>query len=238
MLPLALFRSKQFTGTNVATLCIYAGLGGVMFLLALRLQVSLGYSALEASAAFLPFTILMLFASPGAGQLSQRIGARLPMTVGPVITATGAWVLSGIEPGDTFAASVLPGVVGLGLGMAITVAPLTAAVLGSVSGDFTGVASGVSNAVARTAGMLAVAALPAVAGITADVSLALGLDAGYTTGIRIASGLVALGGAAAFLLVRDTARVRPVVHASPVLACHDAVLAQPTPNRDRATAER
>ena len=82
-----------------------------MFLLALRLQVSLGYSALEASAAFLPFTVLMLFVSPAAGQLSQRIGARLPMTIGPVITATGAWAQRH-QTGDTFAASVLPGLSG------------------------------------------------------------------------------------------------------------------------------
>jgi EmrB/QacA subfamily drug resistance transporter len=227
MLPLRVFRSRQFSGTNLATFAIYAGLGGAMFLLALRLQVSLGYSALEAGSATLPFTVLMLFISPAAGQVSQRIGARVPMTVGPLITAVGIWVLSTVDPGDQFGAVVLPGVVLLGLGMAITVAPLTAAVLGSVGSDLTGVASGVSNAVARTAGMLAVAALPALAGITAASGLAAGLDDGYRLALQIAAGFAAVGGLISALLVRRTAAVPSMVHPSPVFACHDSSLAAP-----------
>ena len=227
MLPLRVFRSRQFTGTNLATFAIYAGLGGAMFLLALRLQVSLGYSALEAGAATLPFTVLMLVISPAAGQVSQRIGPRWPMTIGPLITAAGIWVMHTISPGDAFATVVLPAVVLLGLGMAITVAPLTAAVLGSVGGDLTGVASGVSNAVARTAGMLAVAALPALAGITAASGLAAGLDDGYGLALQIAAGFTAVGGLISALLVRDAVSVRPIVHPSPVFACHDPALATP-----------
>jgi MFS family permease len=175
----------------------------------------------------LPFTVLMLFVSPVAGQVSQRIGARVPMTVGPLITAAGIWILSAIDPGDQFGAVVLPGVVLLGLGMAITVAPLTAAVLGSVGTDLTGVASGVSNAVARTAGMLAVAALPALAGVTAASGLAAGLDDGYRLALQIAAVFAAVGGLISALLVRRTAAVPPMVHPSPVFACHDSSLAAP-----------
>ncbi len=90
MLPLRLFRSPQFTGTNLTTLAVYAGLSGGLFLLVLRLQVSLGYSALEAGASLVPFTIIMLVLSPFAGQLGQRVGARIPLTVGPIVSA-GTW---------------------------------------------------------------------------------------------------------------------------------------------------
>ena len=136
-----------------------------MFLLVLRLQVSLDYSALAAGASLVPFTVIMLLLSPFAGQLGQKIGARIPLTVGPLVAAVGLFLLSGVDAGDSYLRDVLPGVVVLGVGMAITVAPLTAAVLGSVGDDMAGVASGVNNAVARFAGMLAVAALPALAGI-------------------------------------------------------------------------
>jgi EmrB/QacA subfamily drug resistance transporter len=160
MLPLRLFRVPQFTGTNLTTFAVYAGLGGALFLVVLRLQMSLGYSALEAGASLVPFTVIMLLLSPKAGQLGQRVGARLPLTVGPIVAGFGILLLSDVSAGDTYATGVLPGVAMFGAGMAITVAPLTAAVLGSVDDEVAGVASGVNNAVARFAGLLAVAALP------------------------------------------------------------------------------
>ena len=174
MLPLRIFRSRQFSGTNLTTLAVYAGLGGAIFLVVLRLQISLGYSALESGAAFVPFTVIMLFLSPAAGQLGQKVGARLPMTVGPIVAAAGILLLSRVAPGDTYVSGVLPGIIVFGLGLALTVAPLTAAVLASVGDELTGVASGVNNAVARLAGLLAVAALPALAGISTGETMKAG----------------------------------------------------------------
>ncbi|MGH9189114.1 MAG: MFS transporter [Acidimicrobiales bacterium] len=225
MLPLRIFRSRQFSGTNLTTLAVYAGLSGALFLVVLRLQISLGYSALEAGAALVPFTLLMLTLSSKAGQLAQRIGARLPMTVGPLVTAAGIILLSWIAPGSRYVTAVLPGVVVFGLGMALTVAPLTAAVLASVGDEMTGVASGVNNAVARLAGLLAVAGLPALAGIATDGSVGASLDHGYAPALRIAALVGALGGVVAVMVVRETSRVRPAPHPSPFHACHHPCVA-------------
>ena len=219
MLPLRLFRSPQFTGTNLTTFAVYAGLGGAMFLLVLRLQVSLDYSALAAGASLVPFTVIMLLLSPFAGQLGQKIGARIPLTIGPIVAAVGLFLLSSVNAGDSYLRDVLPGVVVLGVGMAITVAPLTAAVLGSVDDDMAGVASGVNNAVARFAGMLAVAALPALAGIATDGSLADSIDSGYKTAVQITAVCTAIGGVIAAFLVGRTAEVHPTAHPDIGHAC-------------------
>ena len=226
MLPLGIFRSRQFTGTNLTTLAVYAGLGGALFLVVLRLQVTLAYSALEAGAALVPFTGVMLALSPGAGLLSQRIGPRAPLTVGPIVAATGILVLSRVSAGDRYVAAVLPGVLVFGLGMALTVAPLTASVLATVSDELTGVASGVNNAVARLAGLLAVAGLPALAGIAADGPIATSLDTGFATALRIAAAVAAVGGVIAAVAVRQTTRVRAVAHPSLSHACHDPALVE------------
>jgi EmrB/QacA subfamily drug resistance transporter len=225
LLPLHLFRSAQFTGTNLTTLAVYAGLGGALFLVVLRLQVSLGYSALEAGAALVPITLLMLVLSPGAGQLGQRVGPRLPMTVGPLVAAAGIALFSGVAPGDTYWSGVLPGAVVFGLGLALTVAPLTAAVLASVGDAFTGVASGVNNAAARLAGLLAVASLPALAGISGAGSMAAGLDRGFTDAMWISAAVCACGGIVAAVLVRDAVRARSIVPPSLVHPCQDPAVA-------------
>jgi MFS family permease len=222
MLPLRLFRSPQFTGTNLTTLAVYAGLGGALFLLVLRLQVTLDYSALAAGASLVPFTVIMLLLSPFAGQAGQKIGARIPLTVGPLVAAAGLFLLGRIGVGDSYVADVLPGVIVLGVGMAITVAPLTAAVLGSVADDMAGVASGVNNAVARFASMLAVAVLPALAGFTTDGSLADSIDSGYQTAVRMTAVCTAIGGLIAMCLVGRTATVHPSAHPDIGFAClHD-----------------
>ena len=225
MLPLHIFRSRQFSGTNLTTLAVYAGLGGAMFLVVLRLQITLGYSALEAGAALVPFTVIMLVLSPAAGQLGQRVGARLPMTVGPVVTSIGVLLLSGIGPGDRYGTDVLPGIVVFALGMAVTVAPLTAAVLASVGDELAGVASGVNNAVARLASLLAVAGLPALAGISTDTTIEHGLAIGFASALRIAALVTALGGLVATLVVRETSAVRPAVQPSVFHACNDPSVA-------------
>lgn len=225
MLPLGVFRSRQFTGANLTTFAVYAALGAAFFLVTLRLQVSLGYSALEAGVAFFPFTLLMLWLSPKAGQLSQRIGPRLPMTVGPVVAGIAMALFSRIEPGDRYATAVLPGVLLFGLGMAITVAPLTATVLASVDDAMAGVASGVNNAVSRLAGLLAVAVLPALAGIAIDESLARALADGYATALLLSAALCAVGGLISLGLIRRGEPVRAVVHPSTQVACGDPSLA-------------
>lgn len=225
MLPLRVFRSRQFSGANLTTFAVYAALGAAFFLVTLRLQISLGYSAFEAGVSFFPFTLIMLWLSPKAGQLSQRIGPRIPMTVGPLTAAAAMVAFGQIQPGDRYATSVLPAVVLFGLGMAMTVAPLTATVLASVSDAMAGVASGVNNAVSRLAGLLAVAVLPGLAGIALSDSLADALDAGYATALRMAAALAAAGGAVAWFLVRQATPTKPVVHPSPQVACGDPCLA-------------
>lgn len=224
MLPVSLFASRQFSGANLATVAVYAGLGGAFFLLVLRLQFSLGYSALEAGAALVPFTLLLLALSARAGALAQRIGARLPMTVGPLAAAAGILLLSGVSPGDRYLTGVLPGVVVFGLGMAMTIAPLTAAVFASVPDESAGAASGVNNAAARMAGLLAVAALPSLAGITTDGPVAESLDSGFAAGMRIAAAVTASGGIISFLLVRETAPVHAVTQPSAQWACQDPMV--------------
>ena len=165
MLPLGLFSSRQFRAANLTTLALYAALGGQLFLLAVYLQTSLGYSPLESGTAMIPVTLCMLLGSGRAGALAQRIGPRVPMTVGPAIVAAGLVLMTRIRPGTHYAATVLPAALVFGVGLACTVAPLTAAVLAAVEDRHAGVASGVNNAVARAAQLLAVAVLPAVAGI-------------------------------------------------------------------------
>jgi EmrB/QacA subfamily drug resistance transporter len=162
MMPLDLFRSRNFAIGNLATLTLYAGLGGALFFVALYLQQVAGFSALEAGAAFLPFTLLMFLLSRRLGALADRIGPRLFMGFGPIVAGAGLLLLMRIDADASFAADVLPGVVVFGLGMSATVAPLTATVLGAVDEHRSGVASGVNNAVSRIAGLLAIALLGAV----------------------------------------------------------------------------
>jgi EmrB/QacA subfamily drug resistance transporter len=224
MLPLGLFRSRQFSGSNVATFAVYAALSGAFFLVVLRLQESAGYSPLAAGAALSPFTALMLVLSPLAGRVGQRLGPRIPMTVGPLVAAVGLLLFSTISPHSHYLAGVLPGVLMLGLGMAITVAPLTAAVLVSVPDELAGVASGVNNAVARLAGLVAVATLPALVGIGADASIQSSLDPGYGRALWICAAVSVVGGVIAAVLVRDGRPVRTAIQASAFAACQPAEL--------------
>lgn len=202
MLPLELFRSRQFSGANAMTLMVYAALAGVTFLLVLQLQVVLGYAALEAGAALLPITVLLLVLSARTGALAQRIGPRVPMTVGPLVVAGGLVLLAGVTGGDGYVAGVMPGVVVLGLGLALTVAPLTAAVLAAVEDRHMGVGSGVNNAVARVAGLLAVAVLPAVVGIDLAGDDAAAFTAGFGRAMRLSAGLCVVGAAIALVTIR------------------------------------
>jgi len=226
MLPLGMFRSRQFSGANATTFAVYAALGGATFLLVLQLQVGLGYSALAAGASLLPVTLLMLTLSARTAQLAQRIGPRWPMTVGPVLVAAGLVGLSRVEAGQSYVVVVLPAVVVFGLGLAVTVAPLTSAVLAGVDDAHMGVASGVNNAVARVAGLLAVGVLPALAGVDLAGSEA-GLGDGFGRAMLVCAALCLAGAAVAFATVRTATRTDQVVQASVDHPCHHPDVAVP-----------
>ena len=166
----------------------------------------LGCSAAAAGAALLPSTLLLLLLSPRTGALATRIGPRIPMTVGPLVTAAGALWLSRVDGRQPYVVDVLPGTVLQGLGMAITVAPLTATVLSAAPDALAGIASGVNNAVARAAQLLAVAALPVAVGLSgrAYASPAL-FSAGYRTAMIVCAVLFALGGLISWLTIRSDA---------------------------------
>lgn len=157
MLPLSLFRSRVFTGTNVVTFLLYAALGGTLFLLPMNLIQIQHYPATAAGAALLPFILLMFALSPWSGGLVSRYGARIPLIIGPLVAATGYALFLRPGTGTNYWTNFLPPVAMLGLGMAISVAPLTTAVMNSVSETRAGIASGVNNAIARTASLVAVA---------------------------------------------------------------------------------
>ncbi|MBW8484415.1 MFS transporter [Actinomadura parmotrematis] len=218
LLPLSMLRSVQFVGVNATTLAVYAALGGALFLLTLQLQNSLGYSALAAGVATLPMTLIMMLLSSRMGALAQKAGARVPMTAGPLVAACGLALMALARPGASYWTGVLPGVVVFGLGMALTVAPLTSTVMASVDEAHAGAASGTNNAVSRLANLLAVAVLPLVAGVnTGDGPL----GPGYSRAMLIAAVLCALGGAVAWCTVRRSVPVRHHIPAGLHQSCQD-----------------
>lgn len=203
MLPLEIFRSRQFTAANLVTLVVYASLGITFFLLVIHLQV-LGYSPLQAGVATLPVTALMLVLSAPAGQLADRIGPRLPMTVGPLGIASGLVLLSRVQADSTYFGTVLPGLIVFGLGLSLTVAPLTATVLAAAAARHAGIASGVNNAISRGAGLLAVAVIPGLTGLTGHAYRDPAVFAsGFRSAMLISAALATVGGVLAWLLVRN-----------------------------------
>jgi EmrB/QacA subfamily drug resistance transporter len=177
MVPLDLFRSSTFSGANLLTLLLYAGLGGLMFFLPFNLIQVHHYSPAKAGAALLPFIALMSLLSGRAGRLVDRYGAKGPLIVGPLIAAVGFSLLASAGTSGSYWRTFFPGITVLGLGMAVTVAPLTTAVMAAAGPERSGLASGVNNAVSRTASLLAIAVFGIVAYARFGQGLARRLDA-------------------------------------------------------------
>ncbi|MFI2075331.1 MULTISPECIES: MFS transporter [Streptomyces] len=224
MLPLEIFRVRQFSAINVVTVFVYAAFSGFFFLSVLQLQVVLGWSALEAGTALLPTTVLMLMLSARSGRVAQRVGARLPLTVGPLLCAAGLLLMTRVGAGARYWTDVLPALVVLGLGMVVLVAPLTATVLASVDVARAGLASGINNAAARAAGLIAVAALPLAAGMGPDVYRdPAAFSAAFDRAMLLCAGALLVGAALAWGTVR--APERGVCH--PECEYHCGVTAPP-----------
>jgi EmrB/QacA subfamily drug resistance transporter len=217
MMPLSIFASRQFSAANAVTFVVYGALGGVFFLLVAFSQIALGYTPIESGAVLLPVTVLMLAFSARSGALAQRIGPRIPLTAGPLIVALGMVGMSRIEPGDSYLTSMLPAVIVFGLGLTLVVAPVTATVLAAADDRHSGIASGINNAVSRVAGLLAVAVLPAVAGVTGDKLFdPKAITHGFHVAMLISAALAAAGGVLAWLTISsDVLHREPEAQAAP-----------------------
>jgi predicted MFS family arabinose efflux permease len=199
MMPLALFRSRNFWVGNAATAAIYGALSLGLLVITLFLQQVVGFSATAAGAATVPTTVMVLFFSSLFGSLAGRHGSRWFMAVGPMISAAGFfWMLTAAEPAN-FWLQILPGIILFGFGLSITVAPLTAAVLGAVSSRQSGIASAVNNAVSRVAGLMTVAILGLIVGGTLDYP-------GFHRVVVVTATLFVLGGLVSAWGIRNPAR--------------------------------
>lgn len=225
MLPLSIFDSRQFSATNVVTFCVYGALGGTFFLMPVVLQQVAGYSPLEAGLTLLPITGLMLLLSAASGRLAARIGPRVQMSVGPLFVGGGMLLLVRLTSHHSYPVGVLPGVLAIGIGLVLTVAPLTSTAMSSAPGEHAGLASAVNNDVARAAGLFAVAVLPVATGLTGAAYLhPTVFGHGFREATVITAILCFAGGLIAAVTIRNT---------SPS-TCHSDVVSQncgcsPTP---------
>ncbi|WP_261166979.1 MFS transporter [Microbacterium sp. Marseille-Q6965] len=202
ILPLDVFRVRNFWTGNVATALIYGALSLNGFVVAVYLQEGAGLPATLAGLASLPTTILMILLSSRIGALSGRWGARIFMTVGPIVMAAGSLLLLAVAPDFDYWWQVLPSMIVFGLGLSITVSPLTAAILGAIEPARSGIASAVNNAVSRVAGLVAVAAIGTIVGGTLDLD-------GFHRAAVVVAALMAAGGIVSWLGIRDAARPSP-----------------------------
>jgi EmrB/QacA subfamily drug resistance transporter len=210
LIPPDVFRVRQFTSVNATTLAVYAALNGLIFLLMLQLQATMGYSALEAGASLLPVNGLMLVLSPVAGRMASRIGPRVLLVSGSLVVAAGILLFMRVAPGAHYATSVVPAAVVFGLGLSCVVAPLTTVALNALGPERAGLASGVNNAVARLAGLLAVAGIPLAAGLGGVRELEGGAVAsGFARAMIVCAGLAVAGSAIAAVTIRGAEPDRP-----------------------------
>jgi EmrB/QacA subfamily drug resistance transporter len=210
MAPVELFTSRVFSAANLMTLLVYGALGAVIFLLVLQLQVTSGYGPLAAGLATLPITVVMLLFSARAATIAARTGPRVPMSVGPLVCAAGVVLLAFIGADASYVVHVLPGMLLFSIGLTMLVSPLTAAVLDAVPDRHAGVASGINNAVARAGSLLAVAALPALVGLTGDdYRDPVRLTEGFRTGQLLCAVLLTTGGIVSWVGLRGTGQDSP-----------------------------
>ena len=209
LVPLQIFASRVFSATNLATFFIYGGLGIYGFLVVLQLQVVAGWSPLAAGTAMLPATVLMLLLSSRVGRLAVRTGPRVLMTSGALLAAAAFALATRIGPDARWLTDLAPSAVLLGLGLSAAVAPLTATVLAAAPERLAGAASGVNNAVARTAGLLAVAVVPSLAGLSgASTSDTSALQHGFPTAMLIGAAALLLGAVVSWFGLGREARVQ------------------------------
>jgi EmrB/QacA subfamily drug resistance transporter len=214
LMPLWLFRVRDFGWGNLATLFVYAALSLNGFVVGVYLQQGAGLSATAAGLASLPMTILMILLSSRAGGWAGRWGPRIFMTIGPLIMAVGALMLLTVNAAFDYWAQVLPAMIVMGLGLSLTVAPLTAAILGAIDENHSGIASAVNNAVSRVAGLLVVAMLSTIVGGTLDLD-------GFHNAAWVTAALLVLGGVVSWIGIRRN----PSEAAAPPVGAP----AQPTP---------
>lgn len=195
MMPLGLFRSRNFTAGNIATLSIYAGLSLVAFLITIFVQQVGHYTATAAGLTMVPMSILMFFLASRFGKLSGEYGPRIFMTAGPLIVAAGFVTMLFIDASANYWA-MLPGILLFGIGLSVTVAPLTAAILGAVDSKRSGIASAINNVVARVAGLVAVALIGTVTGYNLNL-------AGFRNGLILSIVLFVVGGLVSFVGIRN-----------------------------------
>jgi EmrB/QacA subfamily drug resistance transporter len=207
MVELSLFRSRNFSGSNIMTFAMYGALSGFFFALVIYLQTRMGYSSIKAGLSTLPVSIIMFFFAGRVGGLSAKYGARRFMTVGPILCAAGMATLFLLQPGDSYMVHVLPGILLFSAGLATTVAPLTTTVMASVDEAQSGIASGINNAVSRAAGLIAIAIL----GL-------LGTNEVYRFAIGLCVVLAASAGIVSFVMIQKTAaKVSSEATAPPVV---------------------
>ena len=195
MMPLGLFRSRNFTAGNIATLSIYAGLSLVAFLITIFVQQVGHYTATAAGLTMVPMSILMFFLASRFGKLSGEYGPRIFMTIGPLIVAAGFVTMLFVDASANYWA-MLPGILLFGIGLSVTVAPLTAAILGAVDSKRSGIASAINNVVARVAGLVAVALIGTVTGYNLNL-------AGFRNGLVLSIVLFVIGGLVSFAGIRN-----------------------------------
>jgi EmrB/QacA subfamily drug resistance transporter len=216
LIPLRIFSSHQFSAANAATFFIYGAFGGAFFLAPVELEQVLHYTPLDAGGGLLPASLVLFVLSARFGALSARHGPRFFMGFGPILAGGGLALLARIGPGGSYLSDVLPAILVFGLGLAVTVAPLTATVMAAAPSENTGVASAVNNAVARSASLIAVAVLPAAAGIGGKSYLHADLfNSGFRSAMFIAGVACAAGGLIALATIRNPHRELPAVARTP-----------------------
>jgi EmrB/QacA subfamily drug resistance transporter len=204
LVPPDIFANRTFVVANLLTFVVYAALGGVMMLFVMQLQVSLGYAPTLAGLASLPISVIMLVLSARSGKLAQRFGPRPFLVVGPLVIALGMVMYTWVTPGASYLLNVLPAVIVFGLGLTAVVAPVTATVLAAAEDRHAGVASGVNNAIARTGGLLAVAILPAAAGLSGEAYTdPATMTSGWQMAMWLCAGLCVVGGVLALGVRND-----------------------------------